>query len=279
MRQWTVDAFADRSFLGNPACVVEPFEDWPDDAWMQSLARENNQSETAFLKAGKSGSGFDLRWFTPTMEVDLCGHATLAAAHVLFDELEADAHELVFQTRSGPLTVRREDDRYIMDFPSDSPRQIGDLDALTHALGVRPEEVWTGRYLVAVLASEAEVRAVSPDMTALAQLKGYSVEPGQVVVCARSDAAAFDGVDRFFAPGCGIEEDPATGSAHCILAPLFSEKFGRSALRFHQLYPGRGGVIETQLAGDRVLLKGRAVTVMESRLRPAACPGAEKPSP
>lgn len=272
MRQWTVDAFADRAFLGNPACVVEPFEDWPDDAWMQSLARENNQSETAFLKAGRSDPGFDLRWFTPIMEVDLCGHATLAAAHVLFDELGAEAHELIFRTRSGPLTVRRENERYIMDFPSDPPRQIGDLDALTQALGVRPEEVWTGRYLVAVLASEAEVRAVSPDMAALAQLKGHSVEPGQVVVCARSDEAAFDGVDRFFAPGCGIEEDPATGSAHCILGPMFSEKLGRSALRFHQLYPGRGGVIETQLAGDRVLLKGRAVTVMESRLRPAACP-------
>ncbi len=135
MRQWTVDAFADQAFRGNPACVMEPLEDWPHDAWMQSLARENNQSETAFLKIGKSSSVFDLRWFTPTMEVDLCGHATLATAHVLFDELGADAHELIFQTRSGPLTVRREDDRYIMDFPSDPPRQIGDLDALTHALG------------------------------------------------------------------------------------------------------------------------------------------------
>ncbi len=276
MRQWTVDAFADQPFLGNPACVVEPFADWPDDAWMQSLARENNQSETAFLRVGRAASRFDLRWFTPVMEVDLCGHATLAAAHILFDELGADAHELIFQTRSGPLTVRREDERYIMDFPSDPPRQIGDLDALTHALGVRPEDVWTGRYLVAVLASEAEVRAVSPDMAALAQLEGYSTETGQVVVCARSDDDAFDVVDRFFAPGCGIEEDPATGSAHCILSPWFSEKLGRSALRFHQLYPGRGAVIETQQVGDRVLLKGRAVTVVESRLRPAACPGAEK---
>jgi predicted PhzF superfamily epimerase YddE/YHI9 len=154
-----------------------------------------------------------------------------------------------------------------MDFPSDPPRQIAGLDALTHALGVRPEEVWAGRYLVAVLASEAEVRAVSPDMAPLAKLEGHSIEPGQVVVCAKSENAAFDVVDRFFAPGCGIEEDPATGSAHCILGPLFSEKLGRSVLRFHQLYPGRGGVIETQLARDRVLLKGRAVTVMESRLR------------
>jgi len=267
MRQWTVDAFADRVFLGNPACVVEPLADWPDDAWMQSLARENNQSETAFLKVGKGGSGFDLRWFTPTTEVDLCGHATLAAAHVLFDELGMNAPELVFQTRSGPLTVRRQDERYIMDFPSDPPRRIGHLDALTRALGVRPQEVWTGRYLVAVLASEAEVRAVSPDMAALAKLEGHSIEPGQVVVCARSDDAAVDVVDRFFAPGCGIDEDPATGSAHCILGPLFGEKLGRSALRFHQLYPGRGGVIETEQAEDRILLKGKAVTVMESRLR------------
>lgn len=276
MRQWTVDAFADQAFRGNPACVMEPLEDWPDDAWMQSLARENNQSETAFLKVGKSSAVFDLRWFTPTMEVDLCGHATLAAAHVLFDELGMAAPKLILGTRSGSLAVRREDEGYVMDFPSDRPVRCDGIDALTGALGLRPQEVWTGRYLVAVLASEAEVRAVSPDMAALAQLKGHSVEPGQVVLCAGSDDAAFDVVDRFFAPGCGIDEDPATGSAHCILSPLFSERLGRSALRFHQIYPGRGAVIETQQAGDRVLLKGRAVTVVESRLRPAACPRAKQ---
>jgi PhzF family phenazine biosynthesis protein len=266
-RQWTVDAFADRAFLGNPACVVEPLIDWPDDAWMQALAMENNQAETAFLRGGSDPSRFDLRWFTPTTEVDLCGHATLGAAHVLFAELGHQAASITFDTRSGPLEVKRGTGGYEMDLPADPPRRTAPVAGLAEALGVTPVEVWAGRYLVAVLDSEATVRALAPDIRALGGLQGEAGEPGQVIVCAPADTPAFDVVDRFFAPGCGIDEDPATGSAHCILAPLYAAKLGRSRVRFFQAYPRRGGIIETEVRGDRVRVRGQAVTVVESRLR------------
>lgn len=267
MRQWTIDAFADRPFLGNPACVVAPVETWASDAWMQALARENNQAETAFLRGTADPAAFDLRWFTPSIEVDLCGHATLAAAHALFAETGVEVEALTFSTRSGPLIVRRCGDGYEMDFPADPPRRIEPVPALTQALGVEPVEVWSARYLVAILADETAVRTVQPDIRALGALAGHSVEPGQVIVCAPSDDPEFDVIDRFFAPGCGIDEDPTTGSAHCILAPLFKERLGRDELRFHQAFPGRGGDLETRASGDRVLIRGRAVTVIESLLR------------
>ena len=136
MRQWTIDAFADRPFTGNPACVVEPLGHWPDPAWMQALATENNQSETAFLRRTDDAARFDLRWFTPTMEVDLCGHATLAAGHALISEVGVEAGVLTFDTRSGPLTVRRVDGGYEMDFPADPPRRTGPVAGLADALGV-----------------------------------------------------------------------------------------------------------------------------------------------
>ncbi|WP_395944460.1 PhzF family phenazine biosynthesis protein [Brevundimonas sp.] len=267
MRQWTIDAFAARPFLGNPACVVAPVEAWASDDWMQALARENNQAETAFLRRTADPAAFDLRWFTPATEVDLCGHATLAAAHALFAEMGGKAEALTFSTRSGRLIVRRQDQGYEMDFPADPPRRIAPLPALTEALGVEPVEVWSARYLVAILADETAVRTVQPVIRAIAALVGHSVEPGQVIVCAASDDPDFDVVDRFFAPGCGIDEDPTTGSAHCILAPLFSDRQGREELRFHQAYPGRGGDLQTRMAGDRVLIRGRAMTVIESLLR------------
>ena len=155
MRQWTVDAFASAPFRGNPACVVEPFEVWPEAGWMQALAMENNQAETAFLRRTADPARFDLRWFTPATEVDLCGHATLGAAHVLVAELGLMAVRLTFDTRSGPLLVRRLDDRYEMDFPADPPRRTPVPEGLVEALGVVPVEVRAGRYLVAVLADAA----------------------------------------------------------------------------------------------------------------------------
>jgi PhzF family phenazine biosynthesis protein len=268
MKQWTVDAFAAAPFKGNPACVVEPFDHWPDAAWMQALARENNQAETAFLRRTADPARFDLRWFTPGMEVDLCGHATLASAHVLLAELGLTADALTFDTRSGPLIVRATEDGYEMDFPADPPRRAGPVAGLAEALGVEPLEVWAGRYLVAVLGDAAAVHAVTPDIKALAPLQGEAGEVGQVIVCALADPSDdVDVVDRFFAPGCGVDEDPATGSAHCILAPLYADKLGRPDVRFRQVFPGRGGDIGTVLRGDRVLLRGRAVTVIESVLR------------
>ncbi len=268
MRQWTVDAFASSAFKGNPACVVEPFDQWPSDGWMQALARENNQAETAFLLRAGDPARFGLRWFTPGMEVDLCGHATLASAHVLLAETGLKAASLTFDTRSGPLIVTRAAGGYEMDFPADPPRRSTTPAGLAGALGVEPVEVWAGRYLVAVLADAAAVRAVAPDIRTLATLQGEAGEVGQVIVCATADGSDdVDVVDRFFAPGCGVDEDPATGSAHCILGPLYADKLGRAAVRFRQVFPGRGGDIETETRGNRVLLRGRAVTVIESRLR------------
>ena len=268
MRQWTVDAFASAPFKGNPACVVEPFDQWPSNGWMQALAKENNQAETAFLLRTGDPARFGLRWFTPGMEVDLCGHATLASAHVLLAELELAATSLTFDSRSGPLIVTRAAGGYEMDFPADPPRRTATPEGLAEALGVVPVEVWAGRYLVAVLADAAAVRAVGPDIRALASIQGEAGEIGQVIICALADAGDnVDVVDRFFAPGCGVDEDPATGSAHCILGPLYADKLGRPTVRFRQVFPGRGGDIETEMRGDRVLLRGQAVTVIESRLR------------
>lgn len=267
MRQWTIDAFADRPFMGNPACVVEPFDVWPEDGWLQSVAMENNQSETAFLRRTAELARFDLRWFTPTMEVDLCGHATFASGAALLVEMGLDADAVTFDTRSGPLVVRRLGDRFEMDLPSDPPRVSSSVSGLAQALGVEPIEVWAGRYLVAILADADAVRRCDPDLKALAKLQGDAGEPGQVIVSALSDEASVDVVDRFFGPGCGIDEDPATGSAHCILAPLYADKLGRPVVRFRQVYPGRGADFETEIAGDRVLIRGRAVTTIESRLR------------
>ena len=268
MRQWTVDAFAAAPFRGNPACVVEPFDHWPEATWMQALAKENNQAETAFLLRTGDPARFGLRWFTPGMEVDLCGHATLASAHVLLAELGLEATALTFDTRSGPLIVAQAAVGYEMDFPADPPRRSAAPKGLVEALGVTPVEVWAGRYLVAVLDDAATVHAAAPDIRALAAIQGEAGEIGQVIVCAFADAADdVDVVDRFFAPGCGVDEDPATGSAHCILGPLYADKLGRTTVRFRQVFPGRGGDIESEHRGDRVLLRGKAVTVIESRLR------------
>ena len=269
MRQWTVDAFASQPFRGNPACVVEPFDQWPEAAWMQALAQENNQAETAYLLKTDDPARFGLRWFTPTMEVPLCGHATLAAAHILFTELGLQADELTFDTKSGPLIVGRSSGGYSMDFPATKPKQTAVPEGLTEALGAEPKEVWAAQYLVAVLAEEAEVRALAPDIAATHKIAGDATGGrGNLVVCALSHGGSgYDVVDRFFAPGSGVPEDPTTGSAHCILAPLYAEKLGRPDIRFHQAYPGRGGDLATELKGDRVLLKGSAVTVIESRLR------------
>ncbi len=269
MRQWTIDAFATAPFRGNPACVVEPFAAWPDDGWMQSLAAENNQAETAFLLKTDDPARFGLRWFTPAVEVRLCGHATLASGHVLVAEMGVGGESLTFDTRSGALTVKRAGAGYEMDFPSDPPSPIEPPAGLAEALGVEPLEVWAGQYLVAVLGGEQAVRDLKPDIPAIGRLAGGARhERGALAVTASaSPSSPFDVVSRFFAPWAGISEDPATGSLHCILSPLWSNKLGRRTLRFHQAYPGRGGDLECEDRGDRVLLQGGAVTVLKSRLR------------
>jgi PhzF family phenazine biosynthesis protein len=270
MRQWTIDAFASAPFMGNPACVVEPFDTWPESGWMQALAGENNLSETAFLLRTADPARFGLRWMTPTIEVSLCGHATLASAHALFEELGVEAQRLAFDTQSGQLAVRRSGELLEMDFPADPPRRIDEPTGLAEALGARPIEVWAGRFLVAVLGDEGEVRGLKPNLAAIAAISSAATQGrGNVGVAAlAAPGGACDVVDRFFAPGSGIPEDPVCGSLHCSLGPLFADKLGRPVLRFHQAYPGRGGDLEVETVGDRVLLRGRAVTVLESRLRP-----------
>jgi len=269
MRQWTIDAFASGPFKGNPACVVEPLEAWPADGWMQTLAAENNQAETAFLLRTADPARFGLRWFTPALEVPLCGHATLASAHALLAELGLDAPVVTFDTKSGPLTVKRAGDGYEMDFPANPPRRTATPEGLAAALGVEPDEVWAGSYLIALVGDEAAVRALKPDLVALEKIAGEaSGGRGNVGVAALADSGSpYDVVSRFFAPGSGIPEDPATGSVHCILSPLFAGRLGRATLRFHQAYPGRGGDLECEHRGERVLLRGQAVTVIDGRLR------------
>lgn len=268
MRQWTIDAFASAPFRGNPACVVEPQDAWPADAWMQALAAENNQAETAFLLRTDDAARFGLRWFTPTLEVPLCGHATLASAHMLFSELGLTSDAVTFDTLSGPLMVAREDGAYAMNFPASPVRRVETPAGLAEALGVEPDEVWAGPFLVAILKGEAAVRGASPDLAALKVISSAATQGrGNVGVSALAQDQAYAVVSRFFAPGSGIAEDPATGSLHCMLSPIFAQKLGRSRLDFHQAYPDRGGDLDCELAGDRVILRGQAITVIESRLR------------
>ena len=271
MRQWTVDAFADGPFMGNPAAVLVPMQIWPDDGWMQALAEENNLSETAFLRATAEPGRFDLRWFTPAKEVPLCGHATLAAAHALWTEMEVTSDVLTFDTASGALTVRQRDGGdYELDFPRDPLDRVTLPPGLAEALGATPIEVWASRYLIAVMADADTVRQLRPRPGAVMPFGEGCLEQGQVVVAGLARPGQdHDVVDRFFGPGCGIEEDPATGSARCGLAPLYAQKLERSAVRFVQAFPGRGARFETEVQGDRVLIRGSAVTVIESRLRGA----------
>ncbi|HZZ35705.1 MAG TPA: PhzF family phenazine biosynthesis protein [Caulobacteraceae bacterium] len=269
MRQWMIDAFASEPFKGNPACVVEPLDVWPSDAWMHSLAAENNQAETAFLLRTADPARFGLRWRTPAIEVPLCGHATLGSSHALFAELGLAAEAITFDTLSGSLIVRRTADGYEMDFPSKPPRRIDPPAGLAEALGATPKEVWSAAILVAVLDDETTVRGLKPDFAAIQRIASDASEgPGNVGVVALADAGRpYEVVDRFFAPGSGIPEDPTTGGMHCTLAPLFADRLGKATIRFHQAYPGRGGDLECEVRGDRVLLRGAAVTVLESRLR------------
>lgn len=281
MRQWTIDAFATAPFRGNPACVLAPFEAWPEADWMQTLAAENNQAETAFLRRTEDPARFGLRWFTPALEVPLCGHATLAAAHMLFAELDLAGTSVTFDTLSGPLRVTREGEAYVMDFPAAPPRRVDIPAGLEAALGAPVLEAWAGPYLVAVTTDEAAVRAARPDLAALKSI-GEAATQGRGNIGLSALAAPgcdHQVVSRFFAPGSGIAEDPATGSLHCILAPLFAEKLGRPRLAFHQAYPRRGGDLDCEVVGDRVLLRGRAVTVIESRLKAAAQPAYQRPGP
>jgi PhzF family phenazine biosynthesis protein len=254
-----VDAFTNIPFAGNPAAVCILSEP-RDERWMQLVAREMNLSETAFLC--KKEDGFDLRWFTPAIEVDLCGHATLASAHVLWQDgylaPEETAH---FYTRSGLLTVQRQDDWIEMDFPATPEEPAAMPSGLGQALGVRPVYVGKNRfdYLVEV-DSEATVRTMQPDFSVLAQL-----EVRGVIVTSRAESHTCDFVSRFFAPGAGINEDPVTGSAHCCLGPFWNRRMGKQEFTAYQA-SARGGVVLVRVMDERVYLRGQAVTVLRGEL-------------
>lgn len=254
-----VDAFTDRPFRGNPAAVcllAEP----ADPVWMQDVARELNLAETAFLV--RQTDGFDLRWFTPAIEVDLCGHATLASAHVLWEEHQLANDETArFHTRSGVLTASRELDLIWLDFPATPSHQVPVTPDLSHGLGASMRYV--GRtafdYLVE-LDSEAAVRQLTPDLNQLARLAVRGV-----IVTARSAGGGYDFVSRFFAPRAGVPEDPVTGSAHCGLAPFWAERLNKSELVGCQASE-RGGIVRVRVEGPRVRLGGQAVTVLRGEL-------------
>lgn len=251
LRQFQVDAFASRPFTGNPAAVC-PLAAWPGDDLLQAIAEENNLSETAFFVP--SPRGFRLRWFTPVAEVDLCGHATLASAHVLFEHMAFVGEAIVFETRSGDLVVRRRNGLLEMDFPA-RPRQACAVpEALRRGLGVEPLEVYAGDDYLVVLEDEAAVRGLDPDHTELKRLDRRGV-----IVTAPGEAVDF--VSRFFGPKVGVPEDPVTGSAHCTLMPYWAARLGRDELAARQV-SRRGGDLLCTLRGDRVLIAGSAVTVM-----------------
>lgn len=258
IRCWTVDAFTNRPFGGNPAAVCW-LETEKDTGWMQAVAAEMNLSETAFVR--RLPDGHELRWFTPSMEVDLCGHATLATAHALWSNDLATSDSLHFQTRSGILACRQVNDMIELDFPSTPPTSIPVSEPLSESLGVPIVEAGQSRfYQMAVLGSAAAVRKCQPDFQKMTQIPTLGV-----IITAASDDDQFDLISRFFAPAMGVDEDPVCGSAHCCLAPYWAARLSKSDLKAYQA-SARGGVLHLSLRGDRVALRGHAVTIWRGEL-------------
>jgi len=256
---YIVDAFTDKAFKGNPAAVCLLNED-VDSNWMQSVAAEMNLSETAFLR--KSNEGFDLRWFTPEVEVDLCGHATLASAHVLWESSLLERGErAIFNSKSGVLTAEKKNSEIELNFPSMSIQEINGTEKLQEALGVN--FVYTGKtkgYYIFEVESEDIVINTKPDFSALKEITDCGV-----IITSRSSSDKFDFVSRFFAPAYGINEDPVTGSAHCVLGPHWMKKLNKKNLRAFQA-SGRGGVLRIRNEDERVYIAGEAVTVLKGEL-------------
>src|SRR5258708_4222094 len=252
-----LDAFTTRRFSGNPAAVM-PMQSFPPDAVLQAIAAENNLSETAFLVP--EGGDYRLRWFTPAIEVPLCGHATLASAAVVMERLEPGRGRVLFYSASGPLTVNRTDSGYVMDFPVRLSEPVSTPPGLVEALGVVPIEVFVNAFnYMALLESAQLLRALAPDMAALARID----RPG-VIVTAAGDGV-YDFVSRYFAPAKGIPEDPVTGAAHCMLAPYWAKRLGKTVFRAFQA-SRRGGEIICRLSGDRIELEGSCVFYLEGEI-------------
>lgn len=259
IRCWQVDAFTNRLFCGNPAAICW-LEDEADPIWMQSVASEMNLSETAFVR--RLPDGLELRWFTPTVEVDLCGHATLATAHALWSsDLVPQGEPLLFHTRSGVLTSTQNGDFIELDFPATPPNSVAIPPELPVALGAEPSYVGKSCFdYLAVFDSAEAIRSLKPDFRKLEKIPVRGV-----IVTAPADDPRFDFVSRFFAPALGVDEDPVCGSAHCCLTPYWAERLNKTDLMAHQV-SARGGVLRLRLNGDRVILGGQAVTVWRGEL-------------
>ena len=254
---YQVDAFADRVFRGNPAAVC-PLETWLPDATLQGIAAENNLSETAFFV--REGNDYALRWFTPSVEVDLCGHATLASGYVVMRFLEPQRERVSFHTaKAGTLVVNRRADMLVMDFPAWPAVPVAPPPRLFAALGGTPREVLRARDHLVLYGSAAEIAALTPDLAALAKVDCWAV-----IVTAPGENG-IDFVSRFFAPAQGVPEDPATGSAHCTLVPYWAKRLGKTELEARQL-SRRGGALSCALGGDRVSIAGKAVLYLEGRI-------------
>lgn len=258
MKYYVVDAFAEHVFEGNPAgvCVLDH---WLSDLIMQNIAMENNLSETAFCV--KEGTFYQLRWFTPGGEIDLCGHATLATAFVLANFIEPEAKQFSFTTMSGPLTVTRSNDLFEMDFPVFELEPVAVTDEMAAALGVRPVEAWLGRDLVCVLAEEKQVQTADPDAEKLKKLAGLLVH----ITASGDGSDGFDCITRSFAPKLNVKEDPVCGSGHCHVAPLWVKKLGKNRLIARQA-SRRGGTLYCHIQSERITLSGTAVLYAQGEL-------------
>ncbi len=252
---YQIDAFSNRVFAGNPAAVC-PLEEWLEDSELQGIAQENNLSETAFFVP--QGNGYHIRWFTPVAEVDLCGHATLATAFVIFNYLDTSKNQVTFDSRSGRLTVERQKDLLSMDFPSQPPVRCRPPRELIEGLGKVPSRVLCSEDYFAVFSSESDIIELKPDMGLLKKL-----DLRGVIVTAKGNKVDF--VSRFFAPKYGIDEDPVTGSAHCALTPYWAKKLNKKSVYAHQVSQ-RGGELFCKDCGDRVVIAGRAVKFMEGSI-------------
>lgn len=253
---YQIDAFTDKLFGGNPAGVC-PLEQWLPDEVMQKIAMENNVSETAFFI--KKGDGFHIRWFTPKVEVNLCGHATLASAHVIFSDCGFKCDELTFESRSGILNVRKEGDLLVLDFPANRPQRTGLPESFVQALNITPIQCYRGKedYLL-LYKSQREIESLIPDFRKLEK-----VDARAVIVTAPGEKVDF--VSRFFGPRVGVDEDPVTGSAHTVLIPFWAEKLGKNEMKALQL-SRRGGTLFCRLRDDRVDIGGKAVTFLKGEI-------------
>ncbi len=257
---YQIDAFTDQLFGGNPAAVC-PLIDWLDDEILQSIAIENNLAETAFF-VQSSDNRFHLRWFTPEFEMDLCGHATLASAFVIIEELGNNYDEVLFDTQSGLLTVKKIGDYYELDFPSRPPKKSSLPKIISDGLNIQPKEIWKARDYLLVYDSENDIEGIKPNIAILNQI---NIDPGGIIVTAKGKFGNVDFVSRLFTPQATVFEDPVTGSAHCTLVPFWANRLNKNELRALQISK-RGGELLCQLNKNRVLIKGKAVKYLEGTI-------------